>query len=104
MEQIAFRMQLNPGQAEVYRQRHDDIWPELVTLLKQAGIADYSIFLHEPSHSLFAVLRRTPDHSMAALPQHAIMQRWWVYMADIMQTGDDRQPVVEPMERVFHLD
>jgi L-rhamnose mutarotase len=104
MEQIAFRMQLNPGQAEIYRQRHDDIWPELVTLLKNAGIADYSIFLHEPSLSLFAVLRRTSDHSMAALPQHAIMQRWWAYMADIMQTGDDNEPVVEPMERVFHLD
>lgn len=104
MEQIAFRMQLNRGQADEYRQRHDDIWPELVTLLKQAGISDYSIFLHEPSLSLFAVLRRTPEHTMAALPREAIMQRWWAYMADIMQTGDNDQPVAEPMQRVFHLD
>ena len=103
MEQFGFRMQLNTGQAEQYRQRHDDIWPELVTLLKQAGVSDYSIFLHEPTNSLFAVLRRAPDHSMDALPLEPVMQQWWEYMADIMHTNDRNEPVVEPLERVFYL-
>jgi L-rhamnose mutarotase len=61
MEQIGFRMQLNQGQAVEYRRRHDEIWPELVSLLKEADISDYSIFLHEDTNSLFAVLRRAPD-------------------------------------------
>ena len=103
MEQVGFRMQLNAGQAETYRQRHDDIWPELVSLLKAAGVSDYSIFLHEPTNSLFAVLRRTPDHSMDKLPLEPVMQRWWEYMADIMQTHDSNEPVVEPLEKVFYL-
>ena len=104
MEKIAFRMQLNPGQVAQYQQRHDEIWPELVRLLKDAGIADYSIFLHEPTHSLFAVLKRTADHSMDALPSHEIMQRWWLHMADIMETNESNEPVVEPMPCLFHLD
>jgi hypothetical protein len=46
-ERIAMRMQLKPGMREEYRARHDAIWPELVALLREAGIGDYSIFLHE---------------------------------------------------------
>jgi len=44
MEQIAFRMRLNPGQAAEYERRHRAIWPELAAQLKEAGISDYSIF------------------------------------------------------------
>ena len=103
MEQIGFRMQLNEGQAQEYRRRHDEIWPELVGLLKSAGISDYSIFFHEKSNSLFAVLRRTTDHTMNNLPLDPIMQRWWAHMADIMATNNNNEPLVEPLERVFHL-
>ncbi|GAB0119324.1 L-rhamnose mutarotase [Acidisoma sp. 7E03] len=104
MEQIAFRMQLNPGHAAEYQRRHDAIWPELVALLKDAGIADYSIFLDPKTHALFAVLRRRPDHRMAQLPAEAVMQRWWRYMGDIMATNPDSSPAVVPLTPVFHLD
>ena len=103
MEQIGFRMQLNDGQAREYRLRHDQILPELISLLKSAGVSDYSIFLHEDTNSLFAVLRRSADHSMEALPLEPVMQRWWAYMADIMAAGDNDEPVVESLERVFYL-
>lgn len=42
MEKYAFRMTLNPGAEAEYRRRHDAIWPELVALLKEAGVEDYS--------------------------------------------------------------
>jgi L-rhamnose mutarotase len=103
MEQIGFRMQLNECQAQEYRRRHDEIWPELVALLKEAGVSDYSIFLHEETNSLFAVLRRTQDHTMDSLPLEPIMQRWWAHMADIMASDNSNEPIVEPLERVFHL-
>jgi len=96
-------MQLNSGQAEEYQRRHDEIWPELVDLLKTAGISDYSIFFHEPTNSLFAVLRRSEDHTMDKLPLEPVMQKWWAYMGDIMAASDNNEPVVEPLERVFYL-
>ncbi|WP_284944394.1 L-rhamnose mutarotase [Acidisoma cladoniae] len=104
MEQIAFRMQLNAGQAADYTRRHDEIWPELVALLKDAGISDYSIFLDPETLALFAVLRRKADHGMDALPSHDVMQRWWGFMGDIMATNPDSSPVVVPLQPVFHLD
>ena len=104
MEQIAFTMRLNAGQADEYRRRHDAIWPELVSLLHSAGISDYSIFLDEPTGTLFAVLRRAAGHRMATLATEALMRQWWAHMGDIMATNPDGSPVVVPLLPMFHLD
>ena len=103
MEKIAFTMRLNPGQAAEYRRRHDAVWPDLVAELHAAGIRDYSIFLEEATDTLFAVLWRTDDHGMDALPGRPVMRRWWDHMADIMATNADGSPVVTPLTRMFHL-
>ena len=102
-EKIAFRMFLNPGQVDEYRRRHDAIWPELVTLLKASGIADYSIYLDAEHLVLFAVLRRTPGHTMADLPAQPVMQRWWAHMADIMATNEKNEPISVDLLPVFWM-
>ncbi len=103
MEKIAFRMVLKPGMAEEYRRRHDAIWPELVTLLRAAGVRDYSIHLDAATHHLFAVLWRPADHGMATLRDQPVMRRWWDMMADIMEVQADNEPVAAPLETLFHL-
>ena len=103
MEKYAFRMMLNPGMADEYRKRHDEIWPELVDLLKQAGVQDYSIHLDPETNALFGVLWRPADHGMAALPDHPVMQRWWAHMADLMATQPGNEPVAVPLIPMFHL-
>lgn len=103
MEKYAFRMRLNPGMAEEYRRRHDAIWPDLVALLRQAGISDYSIHLDPETNALFGVLWREDGHGMADLPHHPVMRRWWAHMADIMETQSDNEPVVVSLETVFHM-
>jgi L-rhamnose mutarotase len=103
-EKYAFRMFLNPGCVAEYKKRHDAIWPELVVLLKSAGVSDYSIYLDEEHLVLFAVLRRPIGHSMDSLPQHPVMQRWWVYMADLMRANADGSPVAESLPCLFQLD
>lgn len=102
-ERHAFRMMLNPGMEAEYRRRHDEIWPELVTLLKDAGVSDYSIHLDPETGTLFGMLSRPADHGMAALPDHPVMKRWWAHMADIMQTHPDNEPVSIPLTAMFHL-
>ncbi|MGF0540415.1 L-rhamnose mutarotase [Agrobacterium sp. ES01] len=104
MEKHAFKMVLNPGMAEEYKRRHDQIWPELVDLLHEAGVNDYSIFLDEDTHTLFAVLWRRRDHTMASLPDHPVMQKWWAHMADIMATNANQEPLSVDLKPVFHMD
>lgn len=103
MEKIAFRMMLKPGCVDLYRQRHDEIWPELADLLTKAGIRDYSIFHDPETDALLAVLYRSPDHTMDRLPAQEVMQRWWDHMADIMETDATNRPIETPLTPVFHL-
>lgn len=100
---VAFAMKLKPGYAVEYKKRHDAIWPELVQLLKDNGISDYSIFLHEASNTLFAVQQQSGSSSQD-FGSIAIVQKWWDYMADIMETNPDHSPVSTPLPQVFHLD
>ena len=100
---IAFKMKLKPGFKAEYKKRHDEIWPELSTLLKENGISDYSIFLDEETNTLFAVQRQNGNSSQD-LGSTQIVQKWWAYMADIMETNADNSPITFPLEMVFHLD
>ena len=103
MEKYAFKMHLNPGMEAEYKKRHDEIWPELVTLLTDAGVSDYSIHLDRETNTLFGVLWRKSDHGMANLPDHSVMKRWWAHMADIMAVKPDNEPIATPLETVFHM-
>ena len=103
MERYAFKMKLHPGMEAEYRKRHDAIWPELVALLHKAGASDYSIYLDPETNILFGILTRPEDHTMAALPEHPVMKRWWAHMADIMETNPDNSPVQRDLVPVFHM-
>ncbi|MCB1336620.1 MAG: L-rhamnose mutarotase [Maritimibacter sp.] len=103
MEKYAFKMRLNPGMRDEYKRRHDAIWPELVALLKEAGVSDYSIHLDAETDILFGVLWREDDHGMDALPDNPVMRRWWAHMADIMAVKPDNEPIATPLETVFHM-
>ena len=104
MSKVGFKMKLKKGFESEYKKRHDEIWPELVTLLKNAGISDYSIFLDQDTLTLFAVQKLAEDHTTPDLPNHPIMQKWWAYMSDIMETNPDHSPLVTPLEQVFYLE
>jgi len=100
---VAFKMKLKPGFSDEYKKRHDEIWPELSALLKANGVSDYTIFLDEETNTLFAVQQQSGQSSQD-LGQQEIVQRWWKYMADIMDTNADNSPVSIPLKNVFHLD
>ena len=103
MQKHAFKMRLNPGREEEYRKCHDEIWPELVILLKEAGVSDYSIHLDHETNILFAVLWRTDNHSMDSLPTHEIMKKWWAHMADIMANHPNNEPITTDLSTVFSM-
>ena len=82
-------MKLKKGYEAEYKKRHDEIWPELSALLTTAGISNYSIFLDRDTSTLFAVHQLADRHTVDALPDHPIMQKWWSHMSDIMETNPD---------------
>lgn len=103
MQRVAFKMKLFKGCEAEYKRRHDALWPELEVLLKQAGIKNYSIFLDEETNSLFGYLTIDDPDKLAKLPGYPVMQRWWSYMKDIMETNTDNSPVNLNLKEVFYL-
>lgn len=96
-------MQLHKGFEQEYKKRHDALWPELRSLLKESSIQRYSIFLDEPSGVLFAVMEVEDPTLLQSLPEHPVMRKWWAYMADIMETHPDSSPLSVPLKEVFYL-
>lgn len=103
MKRLAFKMHLNPEQKEAYVKRHNEIWPELNKLLKDAGVSEYSIFLDEETNTLFAFQKVQGDGGSQDLGKTEIVQKWWAYMADIMKTNPDNSPVSVELEEVFYM-
>ncbi|MGD9931438.1 MAG: L-rhamnose mutarotase [Mangrovibacterium sp.] len=104
MSRLAFKMYLNEGQKAEYKKRHNEIWPELRKLLKEAGVSEYSIFLDDETNTLFAFQKVSGEGGSQDLGKTAIVQKWWAYMADIMKTNPDNSPVSVELEEVFYME
>ena len=98
----AWVMKLKPGQEAMYRQKHDEIWPEMVDLLRQQGIRNYTIYRHELT--LFAYFERDGAAPARAGEVDPVMLRWWKWMEPQMETRPDSSPTVELVEEMFRLD
>ena len=96
-------MKLHKDCAQEYKKRHDEVWPDLAKMLNRAGIRDYSIFLDQETNILFAILKIIDTKELETLPALAVMQEWWKYMSDIMETNPDHSPIVSELTEMFYL-
>jgi len=104
MKREAFKMFLKPGFEEEYEKRHAAIWPELSQLLSDNGVYDYSIFWDKDTNILFACQKNNSDTSSQDMGVQPIVQKWWDYMADIMEVNPDNSPVSIPLTEVFYME
>ncbi len=105
MERLAWKGRIKPGCKEEYIKRHDEIWPEMVELLKAAGICNYTIFAN--GNELFGYYECEKGIAFAESTQAGspIVDRWNEYMDDILELEMDPETGAQPkMEQVFRLD
>lgn len=105
MERYAWTAKILPGQKEEYIRRHNEIWPELVTVLKEAGIVNYSIW--NVGDSLFGYYEcaKGAAHAARVQAQSPVVDRWNAYMKDVMVMELDPATGAQPLlEQVFLLE
>ena len=105
MERMAWRSKIQEGCIEEYIRRHDEIWPEILALLKKAGICNYTIFLS--GDEVFGYYEC--EHGIAFAEQtqagSEVVDRWNDYMKDIMDMRMDPETGAQPkMQVVFRMD
>jgi L-rhamnose mutarotase len=100
----SFVMTVNPGAEEEYERRHRPVWPDLERALREHGVSNYSIFLHEQTRQLFAYVEIEDEDRWAAIAATPECGRWWRHMAELMPHNVDHSPVSADLREVFHLD
>ena len=104
-ERYAWKATIIEGKKAEYIKRHDEIWPELKALLKDAGIENYSIWTC--GNELFGYYECSKGVAYAAKMQaeSAIVDRWNEYMKDVMVMELDKETGAQPkLEQVFYLE
>ncbi|HGF7902815.1 TPA: L-rhamnose mutarotase [Enterococcus faecium] len=103
MVKKAFCMKVYPEKQEEYKKRHNELWPEMRTALREHGVIDYSIYLDPSTSLLFGYLVIEDEKLWEKMANTSINQKWWKYMEDIMETNPDASPVSWELMPVFEL-
>ncbi len=106
MERVCFVGQVRAERVAEYRERHRQVWPEMLAALREAGWGNYSLFL--AGDGLLVGYLETDDYQ-AALGRMAgtdVNKQWQEEMAPYFAELNGRPPdqgFVRAAE-VFHLD
>lgn len=101
---VCFHLQVNLSRLEEYKRIHREVWPEVMTELKAAGIRSYSIYMWEEGHE-FGVLE-CDDWSevQRILGESPVMKKWEAFMADYLVTPVEPGRGPRLLEEVFRLE
>lgn len=106
MQRICFTLQVKPSRMEEYKERHHEVWPEMLAALRETGWHNYSLFLRDDG--LLIGYLETPDFSQAinSMSSRAINERWQREMAPFFEdsAGRHADKQMRPLLEVFHLD
>jgi L-rhamnose mutarotase len=105
MQRAAFILRLRPGAGEDYDEAHAAVWPDMLALLKRAGVSEYSIFRRD--ELLFLYLHVDPDFDTVwtRIEGDPVNARWQQAMSAYFEPHTDlRSGERLPMMReVFYL-
>ena len=105
MEKHTWQAKVRPNMLAEYRRRHDEIWPEMVEVLKAAGIKNYTIWNHGDTLFGYYECERGYEYAKRVQDESEVVARWNVAMDPIMEFVKDEK-TGEPIdfECVFVLD
>lgn len=83
LQKFAWHARILPGSETEYKKRHDEIWPEMTTVLNEASIHNYSIWLSELD--LFGYYECADiEHATRVQGSSPVVARWNDFMRDIL--------------------
>ena len=104
LKRYAFILRLRPGAAGEYEKAHRAVWPEMLALLKSAGISEYSIYRRD--ELLILTLRAVDfEATWSRIDNHPVNLRWQQTMAPLFAPPEGLRPGERfpMMEEVFYL-
>jgi len=112
MKRYGMVLGLQPGKIDEYKKLHTAVWPDVLRMIQECHIRNYSIFLRtldDGQSYLFSYFEYTgPDFAadMARMAADPATQRWWSFCKPCQKPLASRAPDEwwSAMEEVFHTD
>ena len=104
MEKYAWRARIIDGAAEEYKRRHSEIWPEMLEVLKEAGIVNYTIWLSGNELFGYYECEKGIEYAAKVQAESPTVKKWDEYMKDILIMEKDPVTGAQPqLEKVFEM-
>lgn len=105
MKRVAYLLRVREGKEGEYTKAHQNVWPEMIRLLKEAGFENYTIFKRGLDLFVYAQVEDF-ERSIGNLMRSPAYERWAAAMAPLMEPHPDTRPGERfpVLEEVFHLD
>ncbi|NLP48012.1 MAG: L-rhamnose mutarotase [Clostridiales bacterium] len=105
MQAYAWRAKVLDGMLDEYIKRHDEIWPEMLEVLKEAGIKNYTIWNNGNDLFGYYECEKGIEHASKVQAESPIVKKWDEYMKDVMLMETDPKTGAQPlMKKVFHME
>ena len=101
---LCFTFEIRPGTEAEYKRRHDEIWPELVGVIKDAGISNYSLFRRGTQVIAYCECEPDVETAFAKVGASDANARWSEYFKDVIVSLTDEDGRLFEAEEVWHLD
>ncbi len=106
MKRVCFLLKVRADRIDEYRQRHAQVWPEMLEALRATGWHNYSLFLRPDGLLVGYLETENFEQARAGMQKFAVNARWQTEMApffEVLEQGAADASMV-PLEEVFHLD
>ncbi len=90
MERVCFQLQVRPERLAEYRERHAEVWPDVLAAIAEAGRRNYTLFLREDGLLIGYYETESDAASQAALEADPRTAAWEADMADFFVSLDGR--------------
>ena len=107
MRRYAQVIGVRPEMFEEYERLHRAVWPEVLRMIRECSIRNYSIFYRDGRlFSYFEYVGLDYGADMAKMAADATTQKWWAVCEPCQEPLASRAPGEwwANMEEVFHLD
>lgn len=105
MKRVCFVLQVKKHRLEEYKERHKQVWPEMLQALRETGWHNYSLFLRDDGLLVGYLETADFDAALQGMASKQVNSRWQTQMADFFELeGEHADRAMSPLEQVFHLE
>ena len=107
MKRYGMVIRVRPEKREEYKRLHAAVWPDVLAMIRECNIRNYSIFEKEGYlFGYFEYVGQDYAADMAKMAADPTTQRWWTFCEPCQQPVASAKPGEwwTTMEELFHTD